>query len=112
MIMVFAASLFLASPGKKILSKRVRAYTNPGAPSRPGMKRNESMESLQGATMGIPVDPEREWDEMVEEVLEELRRRTGGAEVKIEQPELKKLVEEKLLLRRTSAENVNQKKSN
>jgi lysophospholipid acyltransferase len=69
------------------------------------------MESLQGATMGIPVDPEREWDEMVEEVLEELRRRTGG-EVKIEQPELKKLVEEKLLLRRTSAENVNLKKSN
>jgi lysophospholipid acyltransferase len=106
MIGVFACSIFLASPGKKVLSKRVRAYTGAsGAPaSRPGMKRNESMESLQGATLGIPVDPERELDELVEEVLEELRRRTGGLEIKIEPPELKKLVEEKVLRRSTSSE--------
>jgi lysophospholipid acyltransferase len=62
------------------------------------------MESLQGATLGIPVDPERELDELVEEVLEELRRRTGGLEIKIEPPELKKLVEEKVLRRSTSSE--------
>jgi lysophospholipid acyltransferase len=104
MIGVFACSIFLASPGKKILSKRVRAYMSPGSPSRPGIKRNESMESLQGATLGIPVDPEKEFDELVEEVMEELRKRTGGLEIKIEPPELKKLVEEKLLQRRTSSE--------
>jgi lysophospholipid acyltransferase len=104
---VFACSIFLASPGKKILAKRVRAYTGAtSSASRPGIKRNESMESLQGATMGIPVDPERELDELVEEVLEELRKRTGQTEIRVDAPEVKKLVQEKLLLRRGSSEAV------
>jgi lysophospholipid acyltransferase len=105
---VLACSIFLASPGKKLLAKRVRAYTgaSSSSSSRPGIKRNESMESLQGATMGIPVDPERELDELVEEVLEELRRRTGQMEIRVDAPEVKKLVQEKLLLRKASSDAV------
>lgn len=36
------------------------------------MKRSESMESLEGATLGVPNEPGKEFDEMVDEVVEEV----------------------------------------
>ncbi|KAF2766750.1 MBOAT-domain-containing protein [Teratosphaeria nubilosa] len=72
---VAISSAFLASPGKAWLSKKVKArQTRPSA-----IQRSESMESLQGATLGVPSEPGMEWDEMVEEVVEEVKRRRGGS---------------------------------
>lgn len=42
------------------------------------MQRKESHESLQGATLGVPMDPGLEFDEMVDEIVEEVRKRRGG----------------------------------
>ena len=42
------------------------------------MQRAESHESLQGATLGVPTDPGVEFDEMVDEIVEEVRKRRGG----------------------------------
>lgn len=36
------------------------------------------MESLQGATLGVPSEPGREFDEMVDEIVEEVKKRSGG----------------------------------
>jgi lysophospholipid acyltransferase len=38
------------------------------------MHRQESLENMAGATLGVPLDPGVEFDEMVEEV----RKRRGG----------------------------------
>jgi len=99
---VFLCSVFLASPGKRWLSKKVKAHQ--GVAGRPGLgKRNDSMESLQGATLGVPVDPERELELMVEEVMEEVRRRFGDDKNAIPSaPELKKMAERALLERKQS----------
>jgi lysophospholipid acyltransferase len=42
------------------------------------LQRAESHESLQGATLGVPTDPGVEFDEMVDEIVEEVRKRRGG----------------------------------
>ena len=67
---VALCSLFLASPGKAWLAKKVKARQT----KRPtdSMKRSESMESLEGATLGVPNEPGKAFDEMVDEVMEEV----------------------------------------
>ena len=90
---VTICTIFLVTPGKSYLQKQVKART-----SRPEMKRVESQESLSGATLGVPNEPGREFDEMVDEIVEEVKRRRGsqaGPDV-----ELRKLVEENLVKKR------------
>lgn len=69
---VTATSLFLASPGKKWLQSQVKQY------SRPTMARTESYEG-DHPTLGLPNDPGKEWDEMIEEISAEIdaRRKRG-----------------------------------
>ncbi|WPH00819.1 Hypothetical protein R9X50_00364900 [Acrodontium crateriforme] len=95
---VAACSIFLASPGKALLLKRVKARST----RRPELTRNESQESLQGATLGVPVNPGKEWDEMVDEIVEEVKRRRGSA-AGPEGVDLRRKVEE-TLKRTTSGE--------
>lgn len=42
------------------------------------MKRVESHEHMEGATLGVPSEPGREFDEMVDEVMEEIKKRRGS----------------------------------
>lgn len=84
--------MFLLTPGKTWLSKKVKARSTS---TRPDLKRNESQESLQGATLGVPVDPGKEYDEMVDEIVEEVEKRRGSKRGP-EGLELRKLVEETL----------------
>jgi lysophospholipid acyltransferase len=92
---VAGCSIFLATPGKTWLAKKVKARTGS---SRPEMKRNESQDHLQGATLGVPVNPGKEFDEMVDEIVEEVKRRreAGTGQKGPEGKELRKLVAETL----------------
>lgn len=85
---VMASSAFLASPGKAWLQKKVKAHTA----SRPALGRSDSTESLQGATLGVPSEPGKEWDEMVDEVMDEVKKRRGSKPGP-EGPELREMVE-------------------
>ncbi|GAB7347882.1 hypothetical protein MBLNU459_g5408t1 [Dothideomycetes sp. NU459] len=68
---VTASSLFLASPGKQWLQNKTKKH------SRPALVRADSQDDHP--TLGLPNDPGREWDEMVEEITKEieLRKRRG-----------------------------------
>lgn len=68
---VSAASLFLASPGKAWLQAQVK---NRSSTSRPAVSRAESQDTHP--TLGLPNDPGKEWDNMVEEISAELEART------------------------------------
>ena len=83
-------SVFLATPGKTYLQKQVRARS-----TKPELRRNESQESLQGATLGVPNEPGQEFDEMVDEIMEEVKKRRGSA-AGPDGMELRKKVEETL----------------
>lgn len=82
-----------ASPAKRNIQQRLKART-----TRPAMKRQESMEEFHGATLGVPGDPGKEFDEMVNEIVEEVKRRKGNKDLP-EATELKKQVEENLFRR-------------
>jgi len=89
---VVLLNLFLLTPGKTWLQRKVKARS-----TRPQLQRNESQESLQGATLGVPVDPGKEFDEMVDDIIEEVnRRRTEGAPQGPDGPELRRKVEDAL----------------
>jgi lysophospholipid acyltransferase len=64
---------FTLSPGKRWLQRKLKARGQ-----RPNLQRAESHESLQGATLGVPTDPGVEFDQMVDEIVEEVRKRRGG----------------------------------
>lgn len=87
-----ACSLFLLTPGKPWLQKKVKAHS-----TRPTgqLHRNESQESLHGATLGVPNDPSQEWDEMVDEIMVEVKKRKDAKDLPQGQ-ELRKRVEETL----------------
>lgn len=73
---VTACSLFLASPGKQWLQTKVKTH------SRPAMVRADSQDGGQDGghpTLGLPNDPGKEWDEMVDEIKQEieLRKKRG-----------------------------------
>lgn len=80
---VIISSLFLLTPGKAYLQKQVKIYqgAKPGVGGRPvGMERAHSMttEEVQRETLlGIPTEPGREWDELVDEVTAEMLKRRG-----------------------------------
>ena len=90
---VLACSGFLASPGKAWLARKVKARTA----AKPGMTRQDSTESfMTGPVMGVPSEPGREWDEMVDEVVGEVKKRRGSKPGP-EGTELRRLVEDTLL---------------
>jgi len=66
-----ACSVFLLTPGKQWLTTKVKAK------NRPAMARADSHDEL--STLGLPNDPGQAWDEMVEEINNEIdaRRRKG-----------------------------------
>ncbi|EMC96991.1 hypothetical protein BAUCODRAFT_138379 [Baudoinia panamericana UAMH 10762] len=91
---VVLCQTFLLSPGAKWLAKKAKARQE-GVKKRPEMGRSESMESLQGATLGVPSEPGKEFDEMVDEVMEEVKKRRGSKPGP-EGSELRRMVEETL----------------
>ncbi|KAK3048877.1 Lysophospholipid acyltransferase [Extremus antarcticus] len=84
---VTACSVFLVTPGKAWLQRKVKARVG-----RPELKRGESQE---GTTLGVPSEPGQEFDEMVDEIMEEVKRRQGSSALPDGQ-ELRKRVEETL----------------
>ncbi|KAL1304446.1 hypothetical protein AAFC00_003442 [Neodothiora populina] len=75
---VTATSLFLASPGKKWIQSKVKQHSNVSEATRPTtLKHSDSYEGT--TTLGLPNDPGREWDMMVEEITSEIdaRKRRG-----------------------------------
>jgi lysophospholipid acyltransferase len=66
-----ACSVFLITPGKQWLQSQVKAK------NRPAMARADSHDGAP--TLGLPNDPGKAWDEMVEEITNEIdaRRKKG-----------------------------------
>jgi lysophospholipid acyltransferase len=87
-----AASLgFLASPAKGYLIKQQKKRI--GAAGRPDMKRMDSTD--KPPTLGLPDDPQKEVDEIFEELKAEIEARRKSGE-KVDMGEVKKAVEDKL----------------
>ncbi|KAI4723633.1 MBOAT family protein-like protein [Aureobasidium sp. EXF-10727] len=68
---VTASSLFLLSPGKQFLQQKVKQHSKP---SEEQVKKDLEKES-RNPTLGLPDDPGRAWDEMVEEITAEIQER-------------------------------------
>ena len=68
---VTASSLFLLSPGKQFLQQKVKQHSKP---SEAQIKADLEKES-RNPTLGLPDDPGRAWDEMVEEITAEIQER-------------------------------------
>lgn len=86
---VALSSGFLATPGKAWLSKKVKARGG-----RPQLKKTDSYEHMSGATLGVPSEPGKEFDEFVDEIVEEVKRRKGSQAAAIpDAQELRRRVE-------------------
>jgi lysophospholipid acyltransferase len=73
---------FFASPGKQMLRKQLEARAaTTQAGQRPGSARSVSQESLtgNGPVLGLSQDPEREVQEIMDEVRTEIERRQWAA---------------------------------
>ena len=70
---VTLCSVFLVTPGKTWLQRKVKART-----SRADLRRTDSQDNLQGTTLGVPSEPGQEFDELVDEVMEEVKKRRGS----------------------------------
>ncbi|KAG9663180.1 MBOAT family protein-like protein, partial [Aureobasidium melanogenum] len=68
---VTATSLFLLSPGKQFLQQKVKQHSKP---SEEQVKKDLEKEN-RNPTLGLPDDPGRAWDEMVEEIAAEIQER-------------------------------------
>ncbi|KAH0348521.1 MBOAT family protein-like protein, partial [Aureobasidium melanogenum] len=68
---VTATSLFLLSPGKQFLQQKVKQHSKP---SEEQVKKDLEKET-RNPTLGLPDDPGRAWDEMVEEITAEIQER-------------------------------------
>ncbi|KAG9601773.1 MBOAT family protein-like protein, partial [Aureobasidium melanogenum] len=68
---VTATSLFLLSPGKQFLQQKVKQHSKP---SEEQVKKDLEKEN-RNPTLGLPDDPGRAWDEMVEEITTEIQER-------------------------------------
>lgn len=92
---VVASVGFLFSPAKLQL---IKALKKRNGEEKPGIKRTKSVESIkreeENNILGVPNDPERELNEIVREVREEIesRQRRGSS---VENLDVRKLVEEK-----------------
>ncbi|KAK6440496.1 Lysophospholipid acyltransferase [Oleoguttula sp. CCFEE 5521] len=93
---VTLAGAFTASPGKKWIQSKIKARS-----TRPGMQRVESMDHLAGATLGVPSDPGKEFDEMVDEIVVEVKKRRGSKGVP-DVAELRQQVKENLFTKAKS----------
>ncbi|THW49728.1 MBOAT family protein-like protein [Aureobasidium pullulans] len=70
-IAVSAASLFLLSPGKQFLQQKVKQHSKPSEEQ----VRQSLEKEARSPTLGLPDDPGRAWDEMVEEIVAEVQER-------------------------------------
>ncbi|KAK5109450.1 hypothetical protein LTR62_007009 [Meristemomyces frigidus] len=92
---VALCSAFLASPGKAWLAKKVKERTASAGATKPKLGRADSTESLQGTTLGVPSEPGKEFDEVVDEIMAEVKARRGSR-AGPEGAELRKRVEHSL----------------
>ena len=84
---VTACSLFLLTPGKSWLQQEIKKKNRPGFPW------TESVDK-QSTYLGLPNDPGKEWDEIVDEITAELdKRKREGLPIP---SNLKELAREKL----------------
>ena len=83
---VTACSLFLLTPGKQWLQNEVKKR------NKPSLARADSQDGHP--TLGLPNDPGKEWDEMVDEIKAEIdiRRKKGQPMT----PDLRRAAREKL----------------
>ncbi|KAI5205774.1 MBOAT family protein-like protein [Aureobasidium subglaciale] len=70
-IAVSASSLFLLTPGKQFLQQKVKQHSKP---SEEQVRKSLEKEA-KSPTLGLPDDPGRAWDEMVEEIMSEIQER-------------------------------------
>lgn len=84
--------IFFASPAKALLNNRLKRR------NRPHVMRTVSQETVRPPTLGLPNDPERDFDEAVAEIRGEIesRRRRGSAVTMPSGEELKIAVEQKI----------------
>lgn len=84
--------IFFASPAKALLVSRLKRR------NQPHVMRTVSQETVRPPTLGLPNDPERDFDEAVAEIKGEIesRRRRGSAVTMPSGEELKVAVEEKI----------------
>lgn len=84
--------VFFASPAKALLVSRLKRR------NRPHVMRTVSQETVRPPTLGLPNDPERDFDEAVAEIKGEIesRRRRGSAVTMPSGEELKVAVEQKI----------------
>lgn len=84
--------VFFASPAKAYLLGRLKRR------NRPHATRTVSQETVRPPTLGLPNDPERDFDEAVQEIIGEIesRRRRGSAVTMPTGEELKIAVEQKI----------------
>ena len=89
---VAVSMVFFASPGKAWLINKLNKR------SHPSLQRSASQETISQPLMGLPSDPQRDIDEAVKEIKEEveLRRRRGTSVSMPQGIELKHAVEDKL----------------
>ena len=74
-IAVSATSMFLLSPGKQFLQQKVKQRSKPSEEQ----VRQSLEKEARSPTLGLPDDPGRAWDEMVEEIVaEEQERKKRG----------------------------------
>ncbi|KAJ6134253.1 Lysophospholipid acyltransferase [Penicillium sp. IBT 18751x] len=88
----FSSIVFFASPAKAYLISQVKRR------SRPHMTRSASTDTIPPTTLGLPNDPERDFDEAVQEIKSEIesRRRRGSVVTMPTGEELKIAVEQKI----------------
>jgi lysophospholipid acyltransferase len=89
---IVISMVFFASPAKGILIGKLKRR------NRPYAQRTVSQETIRPPTLGLPNDPERDFDEAVAEVKAEIesRRRRGSAVTMPTGEELKIAVEQKI----------------
>ncbi|KAF2721288.1 MBOAT-domain-containing protein [Polychaeton citri CBS 116435] len=68
-----ACSIALLTPAKQILSKQVKARS-----TRSAKKQDSPDEGSGKETLGVPGDPGKQWDVMVDEVVAEVNKRRGN----------------------------------
>ena len=87
---------FFASPAKALVVRRLKLRSKP----QPG--KTVAQEPAGPPTLGLPNDPGREFDEAVQEIMEEIesRRRRGSIVAMPSKEELKAAVESRIGVRR------------
>lgn len=90
-VCTFASLAFFASPAKALLIKQIK-LRNKRAPL------TSAQETARPPTLGLPNDPEREFEEAVQEIREEIeaRRRRGSVTTMPTGAQLKAAVESKI----------------